>query len=54
MATSLFHKPGYISLKTYVDDIEYMRKHGPWKLPFGVSDRIHFFFLSLMAPPVMF
>lgn len=49
MATSLFHKPGYISLKTYVDDIEYMRKHGPWKLPFGVSDRIHFFFLSLMA-----
>ena len=45
----LFDRPGYISLKEYVNDLEGMRRSGPWKLPLGAGDRVHFFFLSLMA-----
>lgn len=42
----LFNKPGYILLKEYVDDINTMRAHGPWKVPLGVMDRAHLLFLT--------
>lgn len=44
-----FNSPGYIPLKEYVDDIERMRKEGPWRLPIGVFDRIQLFFLSMVV-----
>lgn len=47
--SKLFDRPGYIPLREYVRDLEEMRRNGPWKLPLGVGDRIHLFFLSLMA-----
>lgn len=48
-ASRLFDKPGYIPLKEYVEDIERMRKNGPWKLSLGIGDRIHLSFLSIVA-----
>jgi len=47
-SSRLFDKPGYISIKEYVEDIQYLRKNGPWELPLGVMDRVHIFFLSLI------
>lgn len=45
----MFDKKGYVPLKEYIDDITDMRKNGPWKLPLGMSDRFHLFFLNLVA-----
>lgn len=36
----LFCQPGYIGLKEYLADIDHMDRHGPWKLPLRVIDRI--------------
>lgn len=47
--SKLFDTPGYIPLKEYVHDIAHMQKNGPWKLPLRMGDRVHFFFLSLVA-----
>lgn len=44
--SQLFDSPGYIPAKEYLDDITSMRKYGPWKLPLGAGDRIHFFLLK--------
>lgn len=49
IASKLFDKPGYIPLKEYVEDIKQMRKNGPWKLSLHIGDRIHLFFLSIVA-----
>ncbi|MBP6889313.1 MAG: YcaO-like family protein [Candidatus Moranbacteria bacterium] len=44
--SELFHRPGYLSVREYLEDINSMRKSGKWKLPLGIIDRVHFFFLS--------
>ena len=47
MKNDLFNSAGYILAKDYVENIRHMQKHGPWKLPLGVGDRFHLFFLTL-------
>ena len=47
--SELFDKQGYISVKDYLKDVYHMQKNGPWRLPFGIGDRIHLFFLSLVS-----
>ena len=49
IASKLFDKSGYISLKEYVADIGDMRKNGSWKLPLRMGDRLHLRFLSVVA-----
>ena len=44
----LFNRPGYISLQDYVEDIQEMKRYGPWKLPLGSLDYLHFLFLSFV------
>ena len=46
--SKLFNKQGYIPLKEYIEDISCMTESGPWKLPFGFGDRLHFFFLKVV------
>lgn len=46
MGDKLFNSAGYILAKDYVEDIMYMQKHGPWKLPLGIGDKFHLFFLN--------
>jgi thiazole/oxazole-forming peptide maturase SagD family component len=48
-SSKLFDKAGYITLREYIDDIELMRKHGPWKIPLGLGDSMHFFLLKCVA-----
>lgn len=47
-ASNLFGKPGYLSIKEYVDDIDRMRRNGPWRLPLGIGDRLQLFFLKMV------
>jgi len=47
-SSSNFGRAGYLSLKEYVEDIESVRKNGPWKLPLGIGDRLHIFFLKMV------
>lgn len=46
---SLFDKQGYILLREYLEDINYMRKFGPWKVPLGQRDRFLLFFLTILV-----
>lgn len=46
--SKLFDRPGYIPLKEYVEDILYMQKNGPWKIPLRFGDRLQFFFLKII------
>lgn len=46
--SKLFNKQGYILLKEYIDDINRMRKYGPWRLPLRVIDYVHFYFLMFV------
>jgi len=46
--SALFHKPGFIPLKVYLEDIQSMRKNGPWKLPMSAGDRAQMFFLRII------
>lgn len=48
-SSKLFNKIGYISIKDYVEDFALMMKFGPWKLPLGVGDFLHLFFLKIFA-----
>lgn len=47
--SKLFAKQGYISLKEYLADINYMRAHGPWRLPLRTGDRLHLALLGFVA-----
>ncbi len=47
-SSKFFHCSGYLSLREYVEDIESMRQHGPWRLPLGIGDRVQIFFFSLI------
>ncbi len=38
--------PGYPSVSEYVRDIEDFKRNGRWRLPLGMGDRLHFFFLT--------
>lgn len=46
-----FGGPGYIPLAVYVADISRMRREGPWRLPFGITDRLQ---ISILAGIVRF
>ncbi len=48
ISSKLFDRPGYVSAKEYVNDINHIKVNGPWKLPFGVMDRAHFFLLTVI------
>lgn len=48
-SSDLFNKEGYISLREYVEDINYMRERGPWKLPLRISDKAQLFFLGCIV-----
>ncbi|MFZ1627064.1 MAG: YcaO-like family protein [Candidatus Moraniibacteriota bacterium] len=45
----LFGRPGYIPLKEYVADIDFMVQHGPWKVPLRSIDRLHFQILKAVS-----
>ena len=44
----LFHKPGFVPLKAWLEDVRSMRKSGPWKLPMSMGDRVQMFFLGII------
>lgn len=39
----------YIPLRAYIDDIERMRRLGPWRLPIRMGDRMQLLFLRIFA-----
>lgn len=52
MEKQIFHEwPGetrYLPLRTYLEDIERMRKLGPWKLPLRMGDRLQLWLLKIL------
>lgn len=47
-ADKLFHKPGYVSVREYLNDILRMQKAGPWQLPLRYIDRMQLVFLAFL------
>lgn len=46
---SFFNREGYILLCDYVDDILYMKKNGPWKLPLSLYDLFFLYFAKCIC-----
>lgn len=44
----LFARPGYIPLREYLNDIDEMRAHGPWRLPLRTRERFQLGLLRLL------
>lgn len=47
--SALFDREGYISVREYLDDVLYMEKNGPWKLPLKAGDRLHLSVLRMIS-----
>lgn len=47
--SKLFDRAGYIPLKEYLEDFDFFIKNNQWKLPFGYGDKLHLFFLKVIA-----
>lgn len=47
--SKLFGKPGFITIREYLEDIDSMRRHGPWKLPLRLIDRLQLVWLRMLS-----
>ncbi|MFA9262386.1 MAG: YcaO-like family protein [Undibacterium sp.] len=47
--SKFFNRPGFISLREYISDIDTFKKNSPWRLPMRLRERVQLAFLRMIV-----